>query len=298
MDNSYIESLRKDVKRALKSDKMRFRHTIGVADTSACLASRYGVDMQKAYISGLLHDCAKCVPDEQKITECEQNNIEITKSEYESPYLLHSKLGAFYADVKYGIKDEDILGAIKWHTTGHPDMTMLEKIVFVADYIEPYRNKAANLDTIRYLAFTDIDKAVLQILDDTINYLNKKGNPIDSITLDTSKQMAKVAVEALKEKKGYDVKVIDISEISILADYFIIANGSNANQVQAMVDNVEEQMYKAGFDDPKVEGYNNASWILLDYNDVVLHIFDEESRSFYNLERLWRDGKEVDVDTL
>lgn len=115
---------------------------------------------------------------------------------------------------------------------------------------------------------------------------------------DTSKQMAKVAVEALKEKKGYDVKVIDISEISILADYFIIANGSNANQVQAMVDNVEEQMYKAGFDDPKVEGYNNASWILLDYNDVVLHIFDEESRSFYNLERLWRDGKEVDIDTL
>ena len=115
---------------------------------------------------------------------------------------------------------------------------------------------------------------------------------------DTSKQMAKVAVEALKEKKGYDVKVIDISEISILADYFIIANGSNANQGQAMDDNVEEQMYKAGFDDPKVEGYNNASWILLDYNDVVLHIFDEESRSFYNLERLWRDGKEVDVDTL
>jgi ribosome-associated protein len=110
---------------------------------------------------------------------------------------------------------------------------------------------------------------------------------------DTSKQMAKVAVEALKEKKGYDVKVIDISEISILADYFIIANGSNANQVQAMVDNVEEQMYKAGF-----EGYNNASWILLDYNDVVLHVFDEESRSFYNLERLWRDGKEVDADTL
>jgi predicted HD superfamily hydrolase involved in NAD metabolism len=181
MNNSYIESLRKDVKRALKSDKMRFRHTIGVADTSACLASRYGVDMQKAYISGLLHDCAKCVPDEQKITECEQNNIEITKSEYESPYLLHSKLGAFYADVKYGIKDEDILGAIKWHTTGHPDMTMLEKIVFVADYIEPYRNKAANLDTIRYLAFTDIDKAVLQILNDTINYLNKKFFIIQSI---------------------------------------------------------------------------------------------------------------------
>ena len=107
--------------------------------------------------------------------------------------------------------------------------------------------------------------------------------------------MVKTTVEALKEKKGYDIKVIDISDISILADYFIIANGNNTNQVQAMVDNVEEQMYKAGFNDPKVEGYNNASWILLDYNDIVIHVFDDESRSFYNLERLWKDGKEVDA---
>ena len=115
---------------------------------------------------------------------------------------------------------------------------------------------------------------------------------------DTSKQNGKSSCRSIKRKKGYDVKVIDISEISILADYFIIANGSNANQVQAMVDNVEEQMYKAGFDDPKVEGYNNASWILLDYNDCCASCIDEESRSFYNLERLWRDGKEVDIDTL
>ena len=82
--------------------------------------------------------------------------------------------------------------------------------------------------------------------------------------------MVKTTVEALKEKKGYDIKVIDISEISILADYFIIANGNNTNQVQALVDNVEEQMYKAGFSDPKVEGYNNASWILLDYNIIII----------------------------
>ena len=185
MDNEYIESLRKDVKRALKTDKMRFRHTIGVADTSACLAARYGVDMQKAYVSGLLHDCAKCVPDDIKISECEQNNIPITESEYKSPYLLHSKLGAHYARTIYGINDDDIIGAIKWHTTGHPDMTLLEKIVFVADYIEPYRNKAANLDTIRYKAFTNIDDAILQILKDTIDYLNKTERPIDGITLDT-----------------------------------------------------------------------------------------------------------------
>ena len=180
-----IEKLRKEVKRALKTDKMRFRHTIGVADTAACLASRYGIDMQKAYISGLLHDCAKCVPDEKKIAECRQNDITITDSEYKSPYLLHSKLGAFYARTQYGINDTDILEAITWHTTGHPDMTMLEKIVFVADYIEPYRNKAANLDKIRYLAFTNIDDAILHILNDTINYLKENDKPIDGITLET-----------------------------------------------------------------------------------------------------------------
>ena len=116
--------------------------------------------------------------------------------------------------------------------------------------------------------------------------------------MNQSKEMTKLAIAALEDKKANDVRVIDIAGVSVIADYFVIASGSNTNQVQAMVDNVEEQMYKAGFDDPKVEGYNNASWILLDYNDVVLHIFDEESRSFYNLERLWRDGKEVDVDTL
>lgn len=185
MDNAYIERLRKEVKRALKTDKMRFRHTIGVADTAACLAARYNVDMSKAYISGLLHDCAKCVPDDQKVTECKQHNIIITEAEYKSPYLLHSKLGALYARIRYGIEDSDIINAITWHTTGHPDMTMLEKIVFVADYIEPYRNKASDLDTIRHLAFTDIDAAIVHILKDTIDYLTKKNAPIDEITLET-----------------------------------------------------------------------------------------------------------------
>ena len=112
---------------------------------------------------------------------------------------------------------------------------------------------------------------------------------------DTSKQMAKVAVEALKEKKGYDVKVIDISEISILADYFIIANGSNANQVQAMADSVREALGIAGYGPRQIEGYGVANWILMDYNDIIVHIFSDESRTFYDLERIWRDGKEVSV---
>lgn len=113
-----------------------------------------------------------------------------------------------------------------------------------------------------------------------------------------AKKMVKTAVAALQDKKGEDIRVIDISGVTVIADYFIIASGSNPNQVQALVDNVEEQMYKAGYDDPRVEGYNTASWVLLDYNDVIVHVFSQDDRLFYDLERIWRDGKEIDVDSL
>lgn len=113
-----------------------------------------------------------------------------------------------------------------------------------------------------------------------------------------SKEMLKVIIDALQDKKAEDIRVIDISNVSVIADYFVIASGSNTNQIQAMVDNVEEGMFKTGFDDPKVEGYNTASWILLDYKDVIVHVFSEYDRAFYNIERIWRDGKEVDINSL
>ncbi|MDO5403648.1 MAG: ribosome silencing factor [Eubacteriales bacterium] len=114
----------------------------------------------------------------------------------------------------------------------------------------------------------------------------------------TSKEMAKIIVESLKDKKGEDIRVIDISKVSVIADYFIIASGSNTNQIQALVDNVDEQLHKAGANEPKVEGYQSASWILLDYNDVIVHVFSKEDRMFYDLERIWRDGITIDADTL
>lgn len=110
-----------------------------------------------------------------------------------------------------------------------------------------------------------------------------------------SKNMTKIVIEALEDKKAENIRVLDISEISPLADYFIIASGTNRNQVQALSDNVEESLGKAGFKSGKVEGYNSANWILLDYHDIVVHIFDEENRGFYNLERLWTDGKPVEI---
>ena len=109
-------------------------------------------------------------------------------------------------------------------------------------------------------------------------------------------KMAKLAYKALDEKQGRDIKVIDIREVSVIADYFIIASATNENQVQAMMENVDETLGRAGFEPKQVEGNKNSSWVLMDYGDVIIHIFDEENRLFYDLERIWRDGKTVEID--
>ena len=110
-----------------------------------------------------------------------------------------------------------------------------------------------------------------------------------------SRKMAKLAVEALDDKKAEDIKVIDISKVSVIADYFVIASGSSNSQVTALVDNVEEKMHKAGYMQKQREGQNSGTWVLLDYGDVIVHVFDTESRSFYNLERIWSDGKQIEL---
>ena len=110
-----------------------------------------------------------------------------------------------------------------------------------------------------------------------------------------AREMAKLAVAALEEKKAVDVKVIDIEKVSSLADYFIIASGSNRNQVQAMSEAVEEALEKHDIHPKNIEGYQTANWILMDYGDIVLHIFDEENRLFYDIERIWKDGSPVDL---
>lgn len=114
----------------------------------------------------------------------------------------------------------------------------------------------------------------------------------------TSREMAKIACEALADKKGEDIRAIDISKISVLADYFIIANGASENQVRALVDNVEEQLAKAGVDAKQREGYGLGSWVLLDFGDIIVHIFDRENRLFYDLERIWSDGRTLDINEL
>ena len=113
-----------------------------------------------------------------------------------------------------------------------------------------------------------------------------------------AKEMARLAYQALDDKKAADISIIDIGEISVLADYFIIASGTNRNQVQALADNVEEQLGKAGYEVRQTEGYRSANWVLMDYGDIIVHVFDSENRLFYDLERIWSDGKTIHPEDL
>ena len=163
-------------------DEDRYEHTLGVMFTCAALAMVHDCDLITAQTAGLLHDCAKCIPNDEKLRLCEENDILISSVERENPFLLHAKLGALLAKTEYDVTDPLILHAIKVHTTGEPDMNILDKIIYIADYIEPNRNKAANLDRVRELAFHDLDVCMAEILHDTLVYLKKRGGNIDPTT--------------------------------------------------------------------------------------------------------------------
>lgn len=118
------------------------------------------------------------------------------------------------------------------------------------------------------------------------------------VIMNKSTEMVRIAYKALEDKKSEDIKIIEIGNISIIADYFIIANGTNPSQVEAMVTAVTQELSKAGHEAKRVEGVRNSGWVLMDYGDVVIHIFSKEDRLFYDLERIWRDGKSVTFENL
>lgn len=175
-----LHVIRKKLKKEL--DKGRYEHTKGVMYTAGCLAMAHGYSVEKAMLAGLLHDCAKCIPNDEKIALCEKNHILISQVEYHSPYLLHAKLGAYLAEQIYEVSDPEILHSIKVHTTGEPNMSLLDKIIYIADYIEPGRDKAPNLEQVRQLAFHDLNACMAEILRDTLIYLSSRGGSIDATT--------------------------------------------------------------------------------------------------------------------
>ncbi len=179
-----FKKLRKKIEKELHAK--RYEHTLSVAYTAASLAMVHNVDTDSAMTAGLLHDCAKCLPTDKLISLCRKNDLPVSEVELQNPAaLLHAKAGSFLARKKYGVTDDDILNAIKYHTTGRPEMSKLEKILYIADYIEPGRKHAANLLQIRKMAYQDLDQTLFKILEDTLSYLLTTGGEIDSMTQET-----------------------------------------------------------------------------------------------------------------
>ena len=184
------QKLRKSLEKELKPD--RFDHTLGVAYTAANMAFIHGADVEKALVAGFLHDCAKCMSHEEQIKICEKNNIEVSEVEKRNHSLLHAKVGMYLARTKYDVYDTDILNAIRWHTTGREDMSLLEKIIYIADFIEPNRKPLEDMSSIRQEAYTDIDKCLAHILHNSVIYLKTIGKEIDDATM--------IAYEYYKDK--------------------------------------------------------------------------------------------------
>lgn len=190
-----LEQIKDCMKKQLKES--RFRHCIGVEEVSYDLALIYGYDTRKASIAGILHDCAKFLTDEQLTRECNRYQIPIKEIELQCKGLLHAKVGAAFARDIYEIEDEDILNAITYHCTGRPAMSLLEKIIFTADYIEPFRKPLPRIDEIRKAAYEELDYAVYIILKNTLDYLQNTGAVIDTLTNETYEYYK--AVQAVKK---------------------------------------------------------------------------------------------------
>lgn len=178
-----LEEIQSDLKRVLKPS--RYEHTMGVLKTAQELAVRYKCDFLKASYAAILHDCAKCIDEEEQIEICQKYGVVLTESELKNSALIHAKCGVVIAKEKYNVCDEEILHAICYHTTGCVKMSLLDKIIYIADYIEPGRDKAPRLEVIRKVVTEDIDLAFVYILEDTVSYLKQNNKHIDETTFDT-----------------------------------------------------------------------------------------------------------------
>lgn len=190
MKTMELSKLRKEMCKV--QDEKRYEHTLSVAYTAANLAACHEADAGKALIAGMLHDCAKCMPEHKLLGICEKHHIPVSREEQRKPSLLHAKVGSHLAHKKYKVTDQDILNAICYHTTGRPAMSLLEKIIFVADYMEPGRRQAPRLEQIRRISYADLDRAVLMILEDTLAYLQDSAAVIDQTTRETYNYYLKV----------------------------------------------------------------------------------------------------------
>lgn len=282
----------------------RYEHVMRVAQYAVYLAALHGIDPYKAYIAALAHDCTKYMSDNEQLEYFEKNGISLTRDELETPKIYHQISGAHFAKDHFGIDDEDVLNAVRYHTTGRSGMSTLERLVCLADSIEPGRD-FPGVDEMRKAAKTSLDRALLMSFERLIEYIKERGLNMNGQTLEArdclrkectmtqTEQILDTAVKTIYKKKGREIQILKVEDITVMADYFIICTGMSNTQIKALAGDVEFELSKQGIEPLHTEGYGGSTWVLLDYGSVIIHIFYKDAREYYKLERLWADAKEL-----
>lgn len=307
------EQMREKLKTMLTDH--RYTHSLGVEETALKMAEIFGVDKEKTEIAALLHDCAKQIPHKEQLLMCQEYGIALDEIKEKQLGLLHAELGAYLAEHDFGVKDKEILDAIRYHTLGRENMTDVEKILYLSDIIEPNRRIFDGLEDLRALCFCNLDMALLAGFRLSISHINRTGAILHPQTiaaekyireklrkekqvLDNSLEKATLAVKVLDKKQATDISCLKVSNLTILADYLVICSANSSTQVKALADNIEDEFAKVGIHATSREGRGGTEWLLLDYGDVIVHIFYKEMREFYGLDRLWNDAENIDIKTL
>lgn len=287
-------------------------HTEGVLEKALEMAGRFGADRDKTETAVICHDVFRGRDDESLNALIDEFGIE--ERYKNNANLSHSKLACAMMRRDLGIEDEDVLNAVSYHTTGRRGMSVLEKIVFLADAIERGRDYPG-VDEIRKKAETDLDGACLMSLEGTVRFLKEQGLTDEEIDDDTigarddlsdkilrrergsenmdTRELALTAAKALDDKQGTDIMIIDIGEKSSFADYLVLASGSNERLIAALTDEVEDRMAEEGVLVRSIEGTKQSGWILMDYGDVIVNILTTEMRERYNIEKVWADCEKI-----
>lgn len=290
--NKCLEYIDKNLKDSRK------KHTFGVVETAKKLAAAYNQDVSKAETAALFHDIAKPLSAEESDEEVRKFNI--GQEFIGNTNLAHGRIAACWAEKYYGIEDKDILNAIRYHTSARAGMSVLEKIIFVADAVEPGRTypEAAEL---RKKAFDDLEGVYEFILKWTVSDLKQKGIDPGRDTIEAykecfmnSKEMALFAAKTLDAKKGGDVMIIDIAEKSSFADYFVLVTAGSERQLNALVDEMEFVFEKEGIFVKSIEGKPSSGWMLMDYGDIIVNVLTEQMRDKYSIEKIWGDCSTLD----
>ena len=292
-----------EIKDILKRDltARRFAHTLGVAETARRLAGRFGIDEARAFLSGLLHDCAKRMTRDEMLEVCRQSGVPLLEMEEDVEPILHAPAGAARARRDFGIEDGDILSAIRTHTVGGAKLSALQKLIYVCDFIEPGRKPFPGLENARALAETNLDRAALECARLSAEYVLSSGGTVHPATIEMiqkleesvmnePKDLAYAIAEILDNKKALDIQILRVDHLTSITDYFVIASGRSAQAVHTLYEEVTDKLAEAGIPMRRNDGVRESRWIVLDYASVIVHLFHPEERQFYNIERLWMDG--------